>query len=194
MEPKSGGLEDDFLFERVEFLPGGSVSFRDPTLNHRFHATAAETPLASPKCKFQKWQIIATQNLQLACFQKLANGILGYDMFSVFCCPLFGSFVVPIEGKNLEFALFFAANRDIESQNWVQNGATVTMVFPCWSWGLRLMVNRRFFSRVSFWIFLRKCQVLRPFGGKCLVGGWTNPSDKYDLIKFDHLPKQTGWK
>ena len=106
MEPKSGGLEDDFLFERVEFLPGGSVSFRDPTLNHRFHATAAETPLASPKCKFQKWQIIATQNLQLACFQKLANGILGYDMFSVFCCPLFGSFVVPIEGKNLEFALF----------------------------------------------------------------------------------------
>jgi len=101
-----------FLLKGLSFLFlvsfRGSVSFRDPTLNHRFHATAAKTP--------QKWwpkieQIIATQNLQMEDVFKNwpmdANGILGYDMFSVFCCQFFGSFVVQIEGKNLEsFPLF----------------------------------------------------------------------------------------
>ena len=99
MEPKSGGLEDDFLFDRVEFL-GGSVSFSAPTLNHSFHATAAKTPLAS----LQNASFKMATKMSYDYNSKSATGkmfknwpMASWAMIcSVFCCQLF----------NLELPLF----------------------------------------------------------------------------------------
>ena len=63
----------------------------------------------------------------------IKNSIFGlliciYAMF--FSLSTVFAFLVQIEGKTSSSLL---KQPDIESQNWVQNGGTVTMVFPRWS-------------------------------------------------------------